>query len=328
MTWNRARKRIERSLSLIGAALLLYLVYRVGINEIWLNLRHFGWWLLATCLLSALWLFFQALAWWRIQAVYFTRVPLLELYRVKFISDAFNLILPSASMGGDAMRAFLIKPLVPLHDGIPGVMFDKTIEFVASIIFLAAGLSLGLLSLRLPTAVVVPAAVSVGITAVGTVLLVVIQRNGVTNSLLRVCRIVPRAHAWIVSREKQFAAMDDNLRLLYSGSILRALLPLLFHIANRLTGVFEFMIVLAVLGAPVTFVQALFIAAIVTVGNTVFFLLPGQWGVMESIHIVVLQSLGYPAAVGLSLSIIRRVRRLVVVGFSLVLFATRKRAAA
>jgi hypothetical protein len=87
----------------------------------------------------------------------------------------------------------------------------------------------------------------------------------------------------------------------------------------------EFMVVMAVLGAPINLVQALFICTIVTVGNTVFFLLPGQWGVMESVHILVVQSLGYPPAVGLSLSIIRRLRRLVLVGVGMILFAARKR---
>jgi hypothetical protein len=71
-------------------------------------------------------------------------------------------------------------------------------------------------------------------------------------------------------------------------------------------------------------VQALFISTSVTVGNTVFFLLPGQWGVMESVHILVVQSLGYPPAVGLSLAIIRRIRRLVIVGVALMLFASKR----
>ena len=74
----------------------------------------------------------------------------------------------------------------------------------------------------------------------------------------------------------------------------------------------EVLVVMAVLGAPVTVVEALFICAVVTVGNTVFFLLPGQWGVAESVHVLVVQSLGYPPAIGLSLALLRRIRRLAV----------------
>ncbi|MCX6545239.1 MAG: lysylphosphatidylglycerol synthase transmembrane domain-containing protein [Acidobacteria bacterium] len=319
-----ARQAIQGALTAVGLALLLYLIWRIGLAAVWENLTHFGWWLLLTCALGTLWLFLQACAWWKIQDTFFERVALSELFKVKIISDAFNLLLPSASMGGDAMRAFMIRTQVPLRVGVPAVLFDKTVEIAASVVFLITGLALGLVFLRLPQTLVIPAVVSIAATIVGIVLLVVVQRRGVTSSLLKLGVFSPSAIAWITSKQSQFLAMDDNFRLLYSGGVSRAALPLLFHLSGRVIGALEFMIVLAVLGAPITLVQALFISTIVTVGNTVFFLLPGQWGVMESVHILVVQSLGYPPAVGLSLSIIRRIRRLALVGVALVLFAMRR----
>jgi uncharacterized membrane protein YbhN (UPF0104 family) len=91
--------------------------------------------------------------------------------------------------------------------------------------------------------------------------------------------------------------------------------------------VLEVMVILAVLGTPVSYIQALFIATIVTSANTAFFLFPGQWGVTESVHVLVLQSMGYPAAVGLSLGLIRRIRKLMFVGVGLVLLELKKRSA-
>jgi len=319
-----ARQVIQAALTSVGVIFLLYLIRRIGLAAVWENITHFGWWFLLTFGLAATWLFLQSCAWWKIQDTFFERVPLAELFRVKIISDAFNLILPSASMGGDAMRAFMIRKHVPLRNGVPAVLFDKTIDFVASMVFLVTGLVLGLIFLRLPQALVIPAVVSVAMTAAAIVLLVIVQRRGVTSGLLRLGVFLPGAIAWVGSKQSQFLAMDENFRLLHSGRASRALPPLLLHLGSRLVGTLEFIIVLAVLGAPVSLVQALFICSIVTVGNTVFFLLPGQWGVMESVHILVVQSLGYPPAVGLSLSIIRRIRRLVLVGVALVLFALRR----
>jgi len=325
VTARAARRWIQTALTAVGLGFLVYLIHRIGLAAVRDNLTHFGWWLALTCALGAAWLFLQAWAWWKIQDSFFERVPLLVLFRVKIISDAFNLILPSASMGGDAMRAFMIRERVPLRDGVPAVLFDKTIEFAASVLFLMSGLGLGLLFLRLPQAVVIPSVVSVATTIAGIVLLVGIQRRGVTSSLLRLGAVFPRARAWIASRESQFHAMDENFRLLYAGRMTRAVPPLVLHLGSRMVGALEFMVILAVLGAPVNLVQALFISTIVTVGNTVFFLLPGQWGVMETVHILVVQSLGYPPAIGLSLSIIRRIRRLVLVGVAMILFAGRGR---
>ena len=279
---------------------------------------QFGPWYLLTGLIGATGLLCQAGAWWLIMNAFFQRVALRVLFGVKIISDGFNLILPSASLGGDAMRAFLIKDRVPLSVGVPAVLFDKTIEFVASILFLGSGLLLGLLSLRLPVTLIVPAVVSLAITSVGIALLVLLQKRGVTPGLLRLSAPLPAARRWVLKREAKFLAMDGSLGVLYTRSNRRALLPVAFHVLARCVGVLEVMVVLAVLGAPVSYVQALFIATIVTSANTAFFLFPGQWGVTESVHVLVLQSMGYPPAVGLSLGLIRRIRKLMFVGLALV----------
>jgi hypothetical protein len=46
---------------------------------------------------------------------------------------------------------------------------------------------------------------------------------------------------------------------------------------------------------------------------------------MEGVYIMVLRSMGFPAAIGLSLSIIRRIRTLIFAGLGLALFALEKR---
>jgi len=325
MTKTGSRKRLGHVLTVVGVLLLLYLVQRIGLRTLWSTIVQFGPWYLLTCLIGAAGLLSQAGAWWLIMKDFFQRVPLLELFRVKIISDGFNLILPSASLGGDAMRAFLIKDRVPLSVGVPAVLFDKTIEFIASVFFLGSGLLLGLLSLRLPVALIVPAVISLAITSVGICLLVLVQKRGVTRSLMRVSAPLPAARRWVVKREEKFEAMDKSLGFLYSRSNYRALFPIAVHILARCVSVLEIVAIMAVLGAPVSYVQALFIATIVTSANTAFFLFPGQWGVQESVHVLVLQSMGFPAAVGLSLGLIRRIRKLMFVGLALVLLELKKR---
>jgi hypothetical protein len=319
------RKALEIALTAVGLLVLLYLVRRIGFAVLWADVSSFGPWFLLTLAIGFGGLLLQATAWWVIQKDFFERVPLSALLRAKIISDGFNLILPSASLGGDAMRAFLLKGRVRLTDGIPAVLFDKTIEFAASVIFLAAVLLLGLLTIRLPTALGVASTISLVVTTAGIALLVAFQKNGMTTLLLRVSRLVPALRSAVERRQGQLLAMDANLRQLYSGGLRRAIVPLAVHVLARTAAGLEFFVVMAVLGAPVTWTEALFMSAVVTVGNTVFFLLPGQWGVMESVHVMVAQSLGYPPAIGLSLGVIRRIRRLAFVALALVLFAARDR---
>lgn len=325
MNLRSPRSWVKGILTAVGVLLFFYLVRRIGFKTVGANLSRFGPWFILTSLLAAGWLYCQSVAWWLIQKGFFRRVPLALLYRIKVISGAFNLVLPSASLGGDAMRAFMIKKNVPLKEGVPSVLFDKTLEFIASTFFLTCGFLLGLITLRLPKTLTIPVIVSLGITASGTVLLILVQKIGVRKTLGKLCARIPGARGWIEKRESHLEALDQNLRLLYTRSSRKAILPFILQVLGRLLGTVEVLIILAVLRAPVNFIQAFFICTVVTVGNSIFFILPGQWGVMESIHILVLQSLGYPAAIGLSLSVIRRIRSLLFVGLGLILFAAGKR---
>jgi uncharacterized membrane protein YbhN (UPF0104 family) len=325
MTAKAAGKWARAVLTAVGVLIFVYLIHRIGLHTLRSNLVRFGPWFLLTCLIAATWLFSQAVAWWLIQKAFFTRLRLGVLFRIKIISDTFNLILPSASLGGDAMRAFLIRENVPLKDGIPSVLFDKTIEFCGSILFLVGGFLLGLTSLRLPRSLTIPVSISLGMTAIVIILLVLAQKKGLTTTLRRLGRAIPKAQSWIAKREGHIEAMDRNFRLLYTRSNTKAIAPLAIHFLSRFLAAAEVLVIMAVLKAPVSVVQAIFITTVVTAGNTVFFVLPGQWGVTEGLHVLVLQSLGYPAAVGLSLAVVRRIRKLVMASLGLAFFAAEKR---
>jgi len=309
----------------VGLLLFAYLILRIGVGVVLENVSRFGTWFAAILFVGAFWLFFQACAWSIIQNAYFQKVPFFRLFRVRIIGDALNILLPSASLGGDAARAYLIKGNVPLKEGIPSVLFDKTVEFVASTIFLAVGLLLGAIFIRMPEGLLAPTFICLAVMTVGLVLLIFFSVRGFYGIVLRISGVIPKVRRWVLNREEQVKALDGNLRLLYARANLKTAAALGLHILARLTGVVEVLIILRVLGVPADYVQAWFIASVVVISNTIFFILPGQWGITESASMLVLKSLGHPAAIGLSLSVIRRIRKLAFVGLALVLFMSEKK---
>ena len=100
------RKRLGHILTVVGVLLLVYLIRRIGLRTLVTTIVQFGPWYLLTCSIGAVGLLCQAGAWWLIMKAFFRRVPLRELFRVKIISDGFNLILPSASLGGTPCGRF------------------------------------------------------------------------------------------------------------------------------------------------------------------------------------------------------------------------------
>ena len=313
-------KTIRSLLVVAGMILFFYLIWRIGFDVLLANIRRFGLWFLVILAVGAAWLALQAWAWSIIQRALARKVPYLSLLRIKIVGDAFNVLLPSASLGGEAVRAYMLKRAVPLKEGIPSVLFDKTVEFVASTIYLAAGLLLGSLFVRLPEGLLAPTVICLAVTTLGTVLLIICSVQGVCATLARLASRFPKVRGWVESRKEHLEALDENLRQLYRKGHLKTVAAIGLHLLGRAAGTLEVFIILRVLGVPATPVQAIFIYCVIVIINTAFFILPGQWGVTESASLLLLQALGQPAAIGLSLGVIRRIRKLAFVGLAFGLF--------
>ena len=132
---------------------------------------------------------------------------------------------------------------------------------------------------------------------------------------------MPSIRAFAVRRGRNLEELDRNLRVIYRGVGWQTVAALGLHYAARLLGAVEVFVILRVLGAPASPFQALFTSTGVTLFNTAFFIIPGQFGVMETAHIVMLKSMGFTAAMGLSLGVIRRIRKLITTALGLVLYA-------
>ena len=308
-------------LSGAGLLLLVFLILKVGVAMLLEYLVRFGPWFLVIVGLGFAWLFLQAWAWHIIQASHFRRVSLGRLFRAKIISDSLNTLLPAANVGGDAARPFLIRRQVPLKEGIAGVLVDKTVEAFAAALFLVTGFLLSLLLLRLPGWMNTAAAICLAATVAGITLFILFQLKGFLWTLDRVSKVFPRVRGLIAKRERSIRELDANLRMVYESLDSRTVVAAALHYAGRLLGVVEVYVILRVLGADFSALQALFASTGVTIINTAFFIVPGQFGVLESAHVLVLQSLGFSAALGLSLGVIRRIRKMATAAVGLALYA-------
>lgn len=307
-----------------GFLLLVYLVGRIGFEAAVAQVARFGPWFLVITGLALGWLFLQACAWSLVQAGPLRRVPLLSLYRAKIIGDTLNALIPTASVGGDAARAFLVRRHAPLEEAIPGVIVDKTIEFASGSLFLATGFLLSLLFVDLPPWMDAVAAACLAGMAFGVAALVLLQKKGAAWTLARLGRIVPGIRRFVARKEDGVRALDRNLRLVRGRLDARTGAAAALHFAARVLGAGEVLIVMKVLGSPVPFIEAVFIAAGVSIVNTALFIVPGHLGVMESAHVLILRSLGFAAETGLGVGLVRRLRKLATMAAGLALLSLDK----
>jgi len=302
------KKGIMLVANLIGILLFIYLIRKVGIYPITESIDHLGFWFWPICLLGLGWYFFQAVAWRIIQNYFSRHISLAFFLRIKIISDAFNTLLPTVNLGGDMARAYLINREIPLSEGIPGVMIDKTIEFISGLVFMTIGLLLSLFFIDIPHSMLWPSIACVGLSFLAIVIILFFQIKGFYNILFKFSGFFPWIKRFLQDREKQFKTLDANLSRLYRQARGPLTMVMGLYIFGRILGVIEVMSILWVLGHPVSFISAVYIISLVMIANTIFFIVPGVWGVAEGAHILAIQSLGIPGTVGLSLGITKRVR--------------------
>ncbi len=323
-TGNSLAKLLRRLFTGLGVSVFIYLIYRMGWQNILDNIAHFGVWFAVILLLQMVWVVMQATSWYIIQSSLFHRAQLLFFVRLKIIGDTMNTVLPTANLGGDAMRAILIKPRIPLKEGIAGIMVDKTVESIGGVLFMACGILITILFFPIPQALVTPAVICLLVLLVAIVLLIFFQFRGFYCSAMKFFGWIPVVRRSLLKKEEALRTLDKNMRQLYLRGGVNIPLAIGLHFMARVVGVLEVVIVLRVLGQPVGFLGAWFISAAVTFANTILFIVPGHWGVQEGMYVLVLKTMYFSGSVGLSLAVIRRIRRIFLLGLGLLLLHLEK----
>jgi glycosyltransferase 2 family protein len=321
-----SRRSLRVVLALVGAALFALVVWEIGPRAIADSFGRLGPNLLIVlvfpfCLITL----FDVLGWrnafWR------DRVPFWELARARVAGEAVNGSTPTGSIGGEAVKAWLVRDRVPLRESLPSLIVAKTTITVAQVLFLAFGvlvawptLSAGQSWLLRPMVVLLAleiAAVSGFIYA---------QVRGMlagSGRMLERIGVVRPAH-----RTLPLKRIDRALSLFYRRRRVRLALSIGCHFLGWLLSAAETWFVLWLIGASVSPARAVIIEACGTAVRFMTFFIPAGLGALEGGSVAVFLALGLDPTVGLSAVLVRRVREAAWIGLGFLLLGARRRRAA
>src|SRR5262245_66610663 len=132
-------KWMKLFLLLVGLGLLSALVLTNQPAEIFASMARLSWRLgILICFPAPLVMIFDTLGW----RFAFLRdaVPFGTLVRVRLAGEAFNLVTPTAALGGEAIKAWLLRGTVALDESIPSIVVAKTTILIAQGVFLLLGI--------------------------------------------------------------------------------------------------------------------------------------------------------------------------------------------
>jgi len=299
--------RLRPVLFVAGAAVVAWLIVRVGPGEVWQAFRTLSWRLAVIAVFPTGVVVALDTLGWRLA---FPTPPrrLGRLLGARLAGDAVNLSTPTASVGGEPVKVHLLMREVPARDALVSVIADKTTGVVAQSLMLAAGLVVGagLLPARGSLFLAMAGLLAVEVLCVGG--FIAVQLGGIGG---RGGRLLARLGIALgPERQAALEGVDVALRSLYAGRRRRLAASVLCHFLAFAVATLEIYLVATFLGVAVSPATAFVIGAVGTAVRFVSFMVPGSLGALEGGHVAVFTAFGLPGAVGLSYSLVRRLREI------------------
>lgn len=309
--------KATRAVLLVGGLVVLaFLVARVGIESVMSVLSRLTWWqLVLICLPYGLIMAVDTLGWR--YAFISNPPPYLRMLAARTAGEAVNIVTALGSVGGEAVKVWLLRPAVSYDESVPSVVIAKTTSTMAQTLLLLVGLVLAVTTLTVAGDVIWAMLVLLGVELLLVGGFFVTQVAGLV-------RRAGRLLAWSGLIENASAAedLDARLRRYYRENWRRFFLSVAFHFGGWLLGALEVLVMLYVLDIPVSMATATVIEAVGSGVRFASFLVPGSLGVLEGANTGVFAALGLGASAGLAFSLVRRARQGVWIGIGLIVLVS------
>lgn len=315
----------------LGIFFLGYMVYGMGLDVIGANIQKMGFWFIPVI---GSWLVIYILNAFAFKAIIeepqlpASDLPFGSVLRLTITGYVINYITPFVALGGEPYRILLLKPALGIRKATSSVllyslmhMFSHVLFWLASIVLIVAVVPLNSLMLM-----------GCGIMLVVGVLLglwfIRVYKRGVTVSTFRWLEKIPfvKKKAAVFFQEKREALyeIDEQIRILYAERKSRFYASLALEFVARVVGCAEIYFTARAIGLDMSITESLIVSSGSSLFANLIFFFPMQLGTREGGLALALQSIGMPAAAGLFIGIVVRIRELVWIIIGLLLLRKTK----
>ncbi len=311
-------KKLHAVLLVLGIAFLGYLVWKIGIKELWHELRSLGWGLVPIILTEGLADLIHTIGWRHCLTGPLRSLSLFLLFRIRMAGFAINYLTPTASLGGELTKAALLASNHKGAEAVSGVLIGKLCFAFAHLLFVVLGSLIIICQVRLPPALWLAMLLSSALVASGMVAFLLIQKHGKLGAVIR----------WLVARKvkndllqraaRNINEVDEAMKVFYRERPHDLPLAIAWHLLGYSFGIAQTWFFFSSLDQPVALMAC---AAAWCLGlwfDLLTFAVPLNLGALEGGRIVALKSIGYGALLGMTYGVAIRCAQLFWAGFGLV----------
>jgi putative membrane protein len=310
MTKTQRVKLAAWLLWLLGLGTAIVLIAHQGLGDVAAATAVAGWGVVWVAAIQLLPMMADTLA-WRQLLRHPAETSFRWLFWARWIGESVNNLLPAARLGGEFLRAWLAYRKLGLPGPVAGagVVVDLTVTVATQILFTLIGLAL-LLGHGADDGLIQGAIVGAAALVAMLVGFVAAQGAGIFVVFGRVVRALMPRGDW--SRLVPDAeSLEIEIKRTYGRRVALAGCAV-WHLCGWIAGTLEVWVGLWLLGHPVSLLDALMIESLIQAVRGAAFFMPGALGVQEGGLILLGAVIGLAPEVALALSLVKRIRELLV----------------
>lgn len=298
--------------------------FKVSFAQLWADICHAGYWLIA---ILGLWVFLYIMnAWtWRIiiRGSGDCPIPFWKILKLTITGFALNYATPAGLMGGEPYKIMELKPYIGTQRATSSVLLFAMMHIFAHFWFWTSSIAIYLL---LAAFGILPIDVGMGIVLLfmicfcgaGIYLFIRGYKNGMVVKLIRFISHIPGLKNWgrrfaenhqedLQKIDRQISQLQSQNQRSFYGSFT---LEYIGRVLQSLEIFFMLLLFHADTGGALTFIYAFLILSFTSLFANILFFLPLQLGGREGGFAMSVAQMGMTADIGMFISIICRVREL------------------
>ncbi len=302
---------------LLGACLLLWIIRKLGWQELLTGFRTLGWKIVVPVFIILPCYLMYTVSWELFLKRFDTHsIRFWELFRIKVGGEAANTLTPLNFAGGDPVRVVLLSKRFPATISGASVIVDRTMQILAIVSLIFLGNAVALFKLDLPESLRYLLGGTVVLLIFGIFIFVLLQTKGLSEKIFRLGQRL-KIKSLSEERLKKMQEMDGHIVAFYRNDRRLFIVCFLLHFGARLIGILEILFIGRVLDVPMGYWEATFFAAVIPMINMMGVFIPGNLGVLEGALSSLFFALHWNPSDGVVLQIARRARSGLWIGIGL-----------
>lgn len=293
---------------MLGAALLVYIIRRVGVQPIFTALARVGWGFFFVVGINGLRHVLRTIAMSTSVPPEQRRFTFMQAFAARLGGESMSFLTFAGPLLGEATKVALLRKRVPLVHGVPALVVDNLLYNLSVVLMVFGGACLMLFAYPVPMVAREVLIIIAVVAFLGLLVAALATRRRVTLLTNIIDSLARRGFRpkFLRTRRHHIYRVELTVYGFYKRRRTAFFSMIGLDLAAHALSVFEVYATLKMLGATPTFGAAYIIESLTKVINFAFAFVPATIGVYEGGTEIILNSLGFVVATGVALAIVRK----------------------